>query len=84
MNEDPAERAQTYLAAIERTLELAEGVSAHEARRVVDYVKRYVADSRYFLETGKPTTALVCVAYAEGLLDSLSILGVANLKETTD
>lgn len=82
MNEDPAERTRTYLAAIERPLKLAESVSNPEALRVVEYAKRYVADSRYFLDTGKPTTALASVAYAEGLLDSLSIMGVADLKET--
>ena len=83
MNEDPAERTRTYLTAIERALKLAESISNPEALRVVDYAKRYVADSRYFLETGKPTTALASVAYAEGLLDSLSIMGVADLKETS-
>jgi hypothetical protein len=81
LNEDPAERTRTYLAAIERPLKLAESASNPEALRVVEYAKRYVADSRYFLETGKPTTALASVAYAEGLLDSLSIMGVADLKE---
>jgi hypothetical protein len=81
LNEDPAERTRTYLAAIERPLKLAESASNPEALRVVDYARRYVADSRYFLETGKPTTALASVAYAEGLLDSLSIMGVADLKE---
>ncbi len=79
MNEDPGERARTYLAAIERALKLAEVVSNPDALRVVDYAKRYVADSKYYLETGKPTTALASVAYAEGLLDSLSIMGVADL-----
>lgn len=83
MNEDPAERTRTYLAAIERPLKLAESASNPEALRIVEYAKRYVADSRYFLETGKPTTALASVAYAEGLLDSLSIMGLADLKETS-
>jgi len=83
MNEDPGERTRTYLAAIERALKLAEIVSNPDALRVVDYAKRYVADSKYYLETGKPTTALASVAYAEGLLDSLSIMGVADLKKPT-
>jgi len=65
---------------MERILKLAEAVSNPDAIRVVDYAKRYVADSRYYLETGKPTTALASVAYAEGLLDSLSIMGVADLE----
>jgi len=82
MNEDPGERTRTYLAAMERALKLAEVVSNPDALRVVDYAKRYVADSKYYLETGKPTIALASVAYAEGLLDSLSIMGVADLKKT--
>jgi hypothetical protein len=83
MNEDPGERTRTYLAVIERALKLAEVVSNPSALRVVDYAKRYVADSKYYLETGKPTTALASVAYAEGLLDSLSIMGVTDSKKTT-
>jgi hypothetical protein len=78
MSEDPGERTRTYLAAIEKSLKLAETTSNPDALRVVDHARRYVADSRYFLETGKPTTALASVAYAEGLLDSLSIMGVTN------
>ena len=83
MSEDPGERARTYLAAMERSLRLADNISNPDALRVVDYAKRYVADSRYFLETGKPTTALASVAYAEGLLDSLGIIGMASPKTST-
>jgi len=83
MNEDPAERTRTYLEAIERPLKLAEAVVNPEAIRIVNYAKRYVADSKYYLETGKPTTALASVAYAEGLLDSLTIMGVADLEKPT-
>jgi hypothetical protein len=78
MSEDPGERTRTYLAAMEKSLKLAETTSNPDALRVVDHARRYVADSRYFLETGKPTTALASVAYAEGLLDSLSIMGVTK------
>jgi len=65
---------------MERSLKLAENISNPDALRVVDYAKRYVADSKYFLDTGKPTTALASVAYAEGLLDSLSIIGMTESK----
>jgi len=74
MSENPAERAQTYLNTVEKALRVTDGLADPKARRVVDYVKRYVADTKYFLESGKPTTALASVAYAEGLLDSLKIL----------
>lgn len=83
MSEEPGERTRTYLAAIERSLRLAENTRNPDALRVIDYAKRYVDDSKYFLETGKPTTALASVAYAEGLLDSLSIIGMTDSKTPT-
>lgn len=83
MSEDPGERTRTYLVTIEKSLKLAEATSNPDALRVVDHAKRYVADSKYFLETGKPTTALASVAYAEGLLDSLSIMGLTASKGST-
>jgi len=83
MSEDPGERARTYLDAVEKALKTAETMNNRDALRIVDYARRYVADSRYFLETGKPATALASVAYAEGLLDSLTILGLADSSGTT-
>ncbi len=80
MSENPAERAQAYVKTIEEALKMTESVNDSDALRIIDYAKRYVADSRYFLESGKATTALASVAYAEGLLDCLKILGLANAK----
>jgi hypothetical protein len=82
MNEDPGERTRHYLAAIQKLLEVSETFRNPNALRVVDYAKRYVADSKYFLEIGKTATALASVAYAEGLLDSLSILGLTHSTDT--
>jgi len=83
MSEDPKERTRTYLAAIEKSLRQLESVNNPDALRVIDYARRYVADSKYFLETGKSTTALASVAYAEGLLDSLSIIGLSDSRGLT-
>jgi len=83
MSENPAERAQTYLKTIEVALEVTEGVNDPNLLRIIDYAKRYVADSKYFLESGKPTTALASVAYAEGLIDSLKILGLTSPSDAT-
>ena len=78
MSEDPGERARAYLGTVEKDLEGTKAGNNPEVLKVIDYVKRYMADCRYFLETGKPTTALASIAYAEGLLDSLSILGLTQ------
>jgi len=83
MSEDPGERALAYLVAVEKAINAAETINDRDALRIVDHAKRYVADSRYFLKTGKPTTALASVAYAEGLLDSLTILGLGDSSGTT-
>ena len=83
MSEDPKERTRTYLVTIERSLKLAETTRNPDALRVIDHARRYVADSKYFLETGKPTTALASVAYAEGLLDSLNIIGLIESRAST-
>jgi len=83
MSEDPAERARTYLNSTEEALKLIAGLNNPNVLCIVDYVRRYVADAKYFLQTGKATTALASVAYAEGLLDSLTILGLADSKRAT-
>lgn len=81
MSENPTERTRAYLNTIEETLEMTREVTDPAALRIIDYVNRYVADCRYYLESGKPTTALASVAYAEGLLDSLKILGLVKAED---
>lgn len=78
MSEDPGERARAYLGTVEKILGGTNTGHNPEVLKVIDYVKRYMTDCRYFLETGKPTTALASIAYAEGLLDSLSLLGLTH------
>jgi hypothetical protein len=80
LNEDPSERARSYIANFEKTLQqliLMKGdskVKAQNIRRVSDTIQRYLQDAHYYLENGKPTTSLASIAYAEGLLDALTFL----------
>jgi hypothetical protein len=37
--------------------------------------KQYFVDSKHYLSKGNLITALVCIAYCEGLIDSCRILG---------
>ena len=82
MNEDPGERARIYLAKIEGSLQKAEAKDDAGVRRLAEHARRYVADAKYFLEAGKPATALASVAYAEGLLDSLNILDLEHAQQS--
>lgn len=80
MSEDPGERARMYITKIQDSLRKAEASENAGVRRLAEYAKRYVVDAEYFLEANKPVTALASVAYAEGLLDSPSMLDLVRKK----
>jgi diphthine synthase len=50
-----------------------------QIRGILDHVDRYLADAEYY-RTDKRTTALTSVAYAEGILDALKLLGIADFQ----
>ena len=49
-----------------------------EAETVFDWAKRYLSDAKYYQEQGKLETSLTSVAYCEGLLDALRLLGAVD------
>ena len=83
-SEDPKERAERYIANFSTALEKI--TMKHEDRvvlatnisRVTDAVQRYLDDARHYLSEGRPTTSLASIAYAEGLLDALTFLELAQ------
>jgi len=87
-SEDPKERAEKYIIALSKTFEhltVKDGdgvVSARNIARVADSIRRYLDDARHYLNEDRPTTALTSIAYAEGLLDALTFLQLAEPKET--
>ena len=78
---DLEERARTYIAGLEEVLA---GIDPEKLdprhARLVELAKAYLEDSKYYLEKGDADTALVTVAYAEGLLDALKFMGVLELE----
>lgn len=84
LKEDARERALRYLEMTAKSLEnLKEAaspmeISSQNIERVVELAKSYVNDSRHYLDSEKHVTSLACVAYAEGLLDALKYLQLAN------
>ena len=84
MIEDAEERTRNYLNSTEqslrrlRTKELPAAVSEDKVRYVLDLIKGYSKDAKHYLENKKPITSLACIAYAEGLLDALKFLGLAD------
>ena len=49
-----------------------------EANTVYDWAKRYLEDAKYYQKEGKLETSLTSVAYCEGLLDALRLLGAVE------
>ena len=52
--------------------------SKDQVTEVVDYAKRYLSDAKYYGEKQQYETGLVSVAYCEGILDALRLLGLVN------
>ncbi len=52
-------------------------------REIIDYARNYFEDSKYHREQKKFEVALTSVAYCEGLLDALRLLGVVEFQWPT-
>lgn len=47
---------------------------------VIDTVKRYLSDAKYYLKIKKEAIALTSISYAEGLLDALRIMELVDFE----
>jgi hypothetical protein len=45
---------------------------------VVGYIKTYLTDAKYYKTQGRFETSLTSIAYCEGLLDALRLLGAVK------
>jgi len=78
------ELVTNYIRGAERVIQeigqLPENVhlNEEEAKTVLDWAKRYLEDAKYYQEKGKLETSLTSVAYCEGLLDALRLLGTVE------
>jgi hypothetical protein len=47
-------------------------------QEIIDYAKRYLSDAKYYAEKKQFDTGLAAVAYCEGILDGLRLLGMVE------
>jgi len=47
-------------------------------RSAVEHAKRYLEDAKYYRSKSKLETSLASIAYCEGLLDALKLLGIVE------
>jgi FAD synthetase len=84
MRERAGERAAKYLEATSKSLKALKvkksstTISPSHLDSVLDLARGYTQDAEHYLGDRKPVTALACVAYAEGLLDALKFLWLAE------
>jgi len=53
-------------------------VDGEKAQSIVKTAKRYLEDAKYYQQRSRLETSLASVAYCEGLLDALRLLGIAE------
>jgi len=47
-------------------------------RETIEYAKRYLSDAKYYREKRQLETGLAAIAYCEGILDALRLLGTVE------
>jgi hypothetical protein len=55
-------------------------IDEESVSRVVEYVSAYLEDAKYYKAQKKLETSLTSVAYCEGLLDALRLLGAVKFE----
>jgi len=74
------ERVRAYILNVEQVLEHLKTAKLEEKyAKPVELARSYLSDAKYYYERGDYFTALACIAYAEGLLDSLNHMGVVSV-----
>jgi len=53
-------------------------IDEEKIRGIIESAKHYLNDAKYYQERKKLETSLASVAYCEGLLDALRLLGVVE------
>jgi FAD synthetase len=63
-----------------RQIRDGEDARDEKAESVLDYAKRYLEDAEYYRDQKRFETGLASIAYCEGLLDALRLLGIVKFE----
>jgi FAD synthetase len=78
------ELVSRYIASTEQVfseMKIAEtcvNVDAKDVRKIVESAKAYLQDAKYYRDKGKFEVSLASIAYCEGLLDALKLIGAVK------
>jgi FAD synthetase len=75
-------RVLTYIKMVEKALEKAINTfsGGDREREIIRLAELYLNDSKFYFNKGDYITALSCIAYSEGLIDAMRILGVIDVE----
>jgi FAD synthetase len=59
-------------------------MTAESVAAVLDWANDYLKDAKYYKSQGKFETSLTSIAYCEGLLDALRLLGAVKFEWPTN
>lgn len=73
-------RIRGYIGALESALKEAKtkATQSKEVNEIIRLAELYLEDAKYYLSLGDNITSASCVAYAEGLIDALRMLGLTQ------
>lgn len=74
--------AEKVFVELQRTENLP-AVTGDDVAKVLGWAQDYLADAKYYKAQGKLETSLTSVAYCEGLLDALKLLGAVKFEWPT-
>jgi hypothetical protein len=78
--------AKKYIVAMEQTLENSKKtevrfeINEKDIDEILSYISSYLNDAKYFFSEQKFETSLTSIAYCEGLLDALKLLGAIKIE----
>ena len=84
MREIASERSRRYVEMTTSSLKrlkmkkMPATVEESRVEHVLEMVRGYVSDAKHYAKIRKPVTSLACVSYAEGLLDAMKFLELAE------
>jgi len=72
---------QTTETALKKAKEKINPGKKQDAKEIIDMVKNYLSDARYFEENKDFVNAFAAINYAHGWLDTGARLGIFNVKD---
>ena len=78
MEREAEEKAEKYIENLKTAFETLKVNERY--RHLADLAKTYMLDAEYYLSRGEYITSIACSSYAEGLLDALKKIGVADFE----